>query len=123
MCTGRVDLALVLRAFQKGADGVIIGGCWPGECHYVTEGNYEALCTTHLGRKLLDRELRKIGTTLRRLSGSEDLRQLLTSHGLSKEDDLLAAIGFGNISSIRPNGAAKPPSHRGVRRWCAVQDR
>ena len=38
MCTGRVDLAFVLRAFQKGADGVIIGGCWLGECHYVTEG-------------------------------------------------------------------------------------
>ena len=43
MCTGRVDLAFVIRAFQKGADGVIIGGCWPGECHYVTEGNYDAL--------------------------------------------------------------------------------
>lgn len=54
MCTGRVDLAFVLRAFQKGADGVIIGGCWPGECHYVTEGNYYALNMIHLGRKLLE---------------------------------------------------------------------
>jgi coenzyme F420-reducing hydrogenase delta subunit len=53
MCTGRVDLAFVLRAFQKGADGVIIGGCWPGECHYVTEGNYDALANMHLCRKLL----------------------------------------------------------------------
>ena len=53
MCTGRVDLAFVLRAFQKGADGVIIGGCWPGECHYVTEGNYDALGNMHLCRKLL----------------------------------------------------------------------
>ncbi|MFV2073039.1 MAG: bifunctional (p)ppGpp synthetase/guanosine-3',5'-bis(diphosphate) 3'-pyrophosphohydrolase [Thermoanaerobaculales bacterium] len=50
-----------------------------------------------VGRKLLDRELRKIGTTLRRLSGSEELQQLLTSHGISKEDDLLAAIGFGKV--------------------------
>jgi len=50
-----------------------------------------------VGRKLLDRELRKIGTSLRRLSGNEDLQQLLTSHGLSKEDDLLAAIGFGKV--------------------------
>ena len=54
MCTGRVDLAFVLRAFQGGADGVIVGGCWPGECHYVTEGNYDALGNMHLGRKLLD---------------------------------------------------------------------
>jgi coenzyme F420-reducing hydrogenase delta subunit/NAD-dependent dihydropyrimidine dehydrogenase PreA subunit len=54
MCTGRVDLAFVLRAFQKGADGVIIGGCWLGECHYVTEGNYDALNMMHLGKKLLE---------------------------------------------------------------------
>ena len=53
MCTGRVDLAFVLRALLKGADGVIIGGCWPGECHYVTEGNYDALANMHLCKKLL----------------------------------------------------------------------
>jgi coenzyme F420-reducing hydrogenase delta subunit/Fe-S-cluster-containing hydrogenase component 2 len=54
MCTGRIDLAFVLRAFQKGADGVIIGGCWPGECHYVTEGNYYALNMMHLAKRLLE---------------------------------------------------------------------
>lgn len=53
MCTGRVDLSFILRALAKGADGVIIGGCWPGECHYVTEGNYDALANLHLCRKLL----------------------------------------------------------------------
>ena len=53
MCTGRVDLAFVLRAFINGADGVFVGGCWPGECHYVTEGNYDALSNMHLSKKLL----------------------------------------------------------------------
>ncbi len=53
MCTGRVDLSFIFHAFRKGADGVIIGGCWPGECHYVTEGNYDALGNMHLGRKLM----------------------------------------------------------------------
>jgi coenzyme F420-reducing hydrogenase delta subunit len=53
MCTGRIDLAFVLHAFKKGADGVIIGGCWPGECHYVTEGNYDALGNMYLCRKLM----------------------------------------------------------------------
>ncbi|MCP4605741.1 MAG: hydrogenase iron-sulfur subunit [Proteobacteria bacterium] len=53
MCTGRVDLAFIFRAFLNGADGVFIGGCWPGECHYVTEGNYDALANTHISRKLL----------------------------------------------------------------------
>ena len=52
MCTGRVDLAFVIRAFLNGADGVFIGGCWPGECHYVTEGNYDALGNIHLCKKI-----------------------------------------------------------------------
>jgi Fe-S-cluster-containing hydrogenase component 2 len=47
-------MAFVLRAFQKGADGVIVGGCWLGECHYVTEGNYDALNMMHLCRKVLE---------------------------------------------------------------------
>lgn len=54
MCSGRVDLAFVLRAFANGNDGVFIGGCWLGDCHYVTEGNYDALSMMHLGKKLLE---------------------------------------------------------------------
>jgi len=34
---------------------VIAGGCWPGECHYVTEGNYDALSTMLLCKKVLER--------------------------------------------------------------------
>jgi len=55
MCTGRIDLSFIIRAFSKGADGVMIGGCWPGECHYVTQGNYDALANMHLCKKLLAR--------------------------------------------------------------------
>jgi len=55
MCTGRVDLGFILRAFSNGTDGVFIGGCWPGECHYITEGNYLALSTVQITRKLLER--------------------------------------------------------------------
>ena len=39
MCSGRVDLALILEAFRSGADGVLVAGCHPGDCHYV-QGNY-----------------------------------------------------------------------------------
>jgi NADH-quinone oxidoreductase subunit E len=53
MCSGRVDPAFILRAFSNGTDGVFIGGCWLGECHYVTEGNHNALSMVHLCRKLL----------------------------------------------------------------------
>ena len=53
MCSGRVDPEFVLRAFANGNDGVYMGGCWLGECHYVTEGNYDALSVMHLCKKLL----------------------------------------------------------------------
>lgn len=42
MCSGRLDPQFVLKAFQEGADGVLIGGCHPGDCHYQS-GNYNAL--------------------------------------------------------------------------------
>ena len=40
-CTGRIDPTFVYDAFTKGADGVMVVGCAPGDCHYVT-GNYKA---------------------------------------------------------------------------------
>jgi len=42
MCSGRIDPQFVFEAFAKGADGVLLGGCHPGDCHYQ-EGNYKAL--------------------------------------------------------------------------------
>jgi F420-non-reducing hydrogenase iron-sulfur subunit len=42
MCSGRVDPTFVVKAFQEGADGVLIAGCHPGDCHY-SEGNYKAM--------------------------------------------------------------------------------
>jgi F420-non-reducing hydrogenase iron-sulfur subunit len=39
MCSGRVNPSFILNAFQQGIDGVIVGGCHPGECHY-TQGNF-----------------------------------------------------------------------------------
>ena len=52
MCSGRVDPQFVLDAFAKGADGVLIGGCHPGDCHYI-EGNYRTLRRFHLLKKML----------------------------------------------------------------------
>jgi F420-non-reducing hydrogenase iron-sulfur subunit len=52
MCSGRVDPQFVLEAFARGADGVLIGGCHPGDCHYV-EGNYKALRRAHMLRRVL----------------------------------------------------------------------
>lgn len=50
MCSGRIEPTFVLRAFLKGADGVLICGCHPGDCHYH-EGNYKCLRRYHLLQK------------------------------------------------------------------------
>jgi F420-non-reducing hydrogenase iron-sulfur subunit len=41
MCSGRVDPVYILEALKKGADGVLVAGCHPGDCHYQS-GNYKA---------------------------------------------------------------------------------
>ena len=53
MCSGRVDLEFVLRAFSNGTDGVFIGGCRLNECNYITQGNYDALNLVLLSRKIM----------------------------------------------------------------------
>jgi len=54
MCSGRVDLDFILRAFLKGMDGVFIGGCRLNECNYITHGNYHALTTALLCKRILE---------------------------------------------------------------------
>jgi F420-non-reducing hydrogenase iron-sulfur subunit len=54
MCTGRVDLELVLQAFARGADGVIIIGCRLNECNYTVGGNYDALNMVLLCKRILE---------------------------------------------------------------------
>lgn len=53
MCSGRIDLEFILRAFSNGQDGVFIGGCKLDECNYVTHGNYDALANTYLAKRIL----------------------------------------------------------------------
>lgn len=54
MCSGRVDLEFVLRAFSNGMDGVFIGGCRLNECNYATHGNHHAISMVLLCRKILE---------------------------------------------------------------------
>jgi len=53
MCSGRIDPTFVLKAFKEGADGVLMCGCHPGDCHYQT-GNYKCLRRYHLLKKYLE---------------------------------------------------------------------
>ncbi len=52
-CSGRVDPAFILKAFERGADAVIVGGCHPGDCHYV-RGNLNARRRFYVLRELLE---------------------------------------------------------------------
>jgi len=52
-CTGRIAPAFILKAFQEGADGILVSGCHPGDCHY-TSGNYHARRRWTVFRELLD---------------------------------------------------------------------
>ena len=52
MCSGRVDPTFVIKSFREGADGVLICGCHPGDCHYH-EGNYKCLRRFHLLQKYI----------------------------------------------------------------------
>ncbi len=56
MCSGRIEPQMILTALRKGADGVLIGGCHPGDCHYQV-GNYKCLRRF----KLLKRYLAQMG--------------------------------------------------------------
>jgi coenzyme F420-reducing hydrogenase delta subunit len=52
-CTGRIDFMLLLKAFASGADGIIVSGCHPNDCHY-TSGNFHARRRWIVFRSLLD---------------------------------------------------------------------
>ncbi len=89
-------MAFVLRAFANGADGVFIGGCWLGECHYVTEGNYDALSMMHLSRKVLE----QVGVNPERLrlewiAGSEGMRYAEVMNDFGKKLKEMGPIGVG----------------------------
>ncbi|MBI1387837.1 MAG: hydrogenase iron-sulfur subunit [bacterium] len=62
MCSGRIDPEFILAALREGADGVLIGGCHPGDCHYI-EGNYKMLRRY----RLLLKYLRAMGVDERRV--------------------------------------------------------
>jgi F420-non-reducing hydrogenase iron-sulfur subunit len=93
MCSGRMDPTLVAKAFEFGADGVIIAGCQPGDCHYQ-EGNYKALRRVHLMQRLLD----GFGIDPDRLrlvwvSASEGDRWAETANEMAEEIRSLGPIG------------------------------
>jgi len=96
MCSGRVDLEFILRAFSNGLDGVFIGGCRLNECNYITHGNYDALSNTHLCKKIMEH----IGLNPQRLriefmSGADGNLLADVTNDFTREVKALGPLGQG----------------------------
>jgi coenzyme F420-reducing hydrogenase delta subunit/ferredoxin len=108
-CTGRIDVSFVVRAFLQGADGVIVSGCHPGDCHY-TAGNYRARRRWILFRDLLD----TLGVDLTRfdlawISAAEGAKWVKTIQTFT---DKIKALGpyesMHRLAADRAPGVAPP---------------
>jgi coenzyme F420-reducing hydrogenase delta subunit/Fe-S-cluster-containing hydrogenase component 2 len=105
MCSGRVDLAFILRAFSNGTDGVFIGGCRLKECNYITHGNFHALTMALLCKRILER----IGLNPERLriefmSSAEGILFAEVMNDFSKKLKEIGPLGKGegiDVSVVR----------------------
>lgn len=97
MCSGRVDPTFVLKALASGADGVMIAGCHPGECHYL-EQNYKTM-----------RRFAMLKHTLRQL-GIEEERVRLQWASAAEGVQLAAAVNE-MVEQIRKLGPLNWPKH------------
>jgi F420-non-reducing hydrogenase iron-sulfur subunit len=99
MCSGRVDPIFILKAFKEKADGVLVCGCHPGDCHYM-EGNYKTARRIPLLKKMLQQ------------FGIEEERVRLEWVSAA-EGDKFASIVDEMTAKIKELGPFSPISHRG----------
>jgi F420-non-reducing hydrogenase iron-sulfur subunit len=97
MCSARIDPTFVLHALAQGADGVLICGCHPGDCHY-SEGNYKAMRRFRLLRRLLaDYGVDDARVRLEWVSASEGQR---FAEIVTDMTDRLRALGPSRIRTV-----------------------
>jgi len=103
MCSGRMDPQFVLAAFREGADGVLIGGCHPGDCHYE-QGNYNAWRRVELLRPLLgEMGIEQERLRLEWISASEGER---VRHVCNEMTEQVRRLGPLHLSPVpRPHAA------------------
>lgn len=97
MCSGRVDPTFVFKALADGADGVMVAGCHPGECHYI-EQNYKAM-----------RRFAMMQHTLKAMGVEEDRVQLVWAS--AAEGQRLAEAITKLVDDVRKLGPLKWPSN------------
>lgn len=104
MCSGRLDPVFVLKALSGGADGVLITGCHPGECHYL-EQNFKALRRY----KLLQRMLVQFGVEPQRVklvwaSAAEGVRLAAEISKMVEEIRALGPLNWSGVDGVSANG-------------------
>ena len=105
MCSARVDLLHILRVFENGQDGLFIGGCHLCDCHYVTNGNFNAFSMVQVCKRLLKR----VGLFPERLriewvSAGEGIRFANFMNEYSAQLEQLGPLG--EAEGIAPNDLA-----------------
>lgn len=108
-CTGRIDFMMLLKAFENGADGVIVSGCHPNDCHY-TSGNFHARRRWMAFRALMD----FVGFDMKRIyfswiSAAEgakwaafvnEVTQSIRDLGPYTDYEALKNIGVGSLAEV-----------------------
>ncbi len=106
MCSGRVDPQFILDALARGADGVLIGGCHPGDCHYV-EGNYKMLRRFQMLKRMLkDLGIEEERVRLEWISASEADRLKVVMNDMVQK---LRAMGPLRLPVCEERAAARLP--------------
>lgn len=100
MCSGRVDPAFVLRAFALGADGVIVAGCHPADCHYISGNEKTAMRGDFLESFLDDVGIEPQRFKVEWIAGSEGQKFATTVKTMVQELEKLGPIAKGVTDDV-----------------------
>ena len=96
MCSSRIDAQHILFTFKSGADGILIGGCHPGDCHYQT-GNYKTLRKIELLKRMLkDLGIEEERLRLEWISASEGRRFVEVVNKFTEKIKSLGPLDHGS---------------------------
>jgi F420-non-reducing hydrogenase iron-sulfur subunit len=97
MCSGRVNPLFVIKALSIGADGVLVLGCHPGDCHYI-EGNYKTMRRIPLLKKMLKQlGIEEERVRLEWVSASEGAKFAEVTNGFTQDIKNLGPSILGNL--------------------------
>lgn len=114
MCSGRVDPAFIFKAFASGADGVLVSGCHPGDCHYI-EGNYKTIARIPLVKKMLSQfGIEEDRLKLAFVSASEGEHWATTVNEFTERITELGPLGFEKLSLANVEEEIIPTIHEEV---------